>query len=151
MENKFKVEDYQVTGIAAPYLKRSQNLDGFYEIIEYGAFESVLATNPEVYAVVNHSRKVEDVLGSTEGQTLQLESTPEGLAFKLDVARTATGTSVIELIKRGDISKMSFAFTVDQDSWEDEGGEMTRTIKSFKSLSDISIVLTPAYNDTLIK
>lgn len=145
-----KVNDYQITGIAAPYNKRSQNLGGFVELIEYGAFESVLATNPTVTAVIDHGRESLKILGSTKAGTLQLRSTPKGLEFTLDLPKTSTGSDALELIKRGELNKMSFAFTTKQDTWELRGDEMIRTIKGFDSLTDVSIVLNPAYLDTEI-
>jgi len=150
---EFTLEDYQISGIAAPYGLRSQDLGGFYEVIEFGAFERVLSTNPEVIATVNHSRNVEDILGTTKSGTLKLESTPFGLKFNLNIAQTAIGSSVVELIKRNDVSKLSFAFTVAKggDHWSLIDGETIRTITDFEDIKDISIVLEPAYLDTHIE
>lgn len=146
------VEDYKISGVAAPYNKLSNDLGGFRETIASGAFEDVLATNPNVLAVIDHSRDSEKILGSTNGGTLELRSTDKGLEFMLDVANTSTGDDVIKLIKRGDLTKMSFAFTVDvgMDSWQNYGIEMIRTINNFSALHDISIVSVPAYNETSI-
>lgn len=148
----FNVEDYKVSGIVAPYNKRSKDLGGFYEVIEQGAFDSVLTKNENIIAVLDHSRDSHKILGSTQSGTLELRSTDQGLEFSLDIAKTSTGTDIVELLKRGDLSKMSFAFSLDkgQDSWDFINGETIRTIRSFKSLHDISIVSNPAYNDTSV-
>ncbi|MGJ0336326.1 HK97 family phage prohead protease [Aliarcobacter cryaerophilus] len=149
---EFNIEDYKVTGIVAPYNKRSKDLGGFYEIIAPGAFDSVLTKNENIIAVLDHSRDSHKILGSTQSGTLELRSTEQGLEFSLDIAKTSTGTDIVELLKRGDLSKMSFAFSLDkgQDSWDFINGETIRTIRSFKSLHDISIVSNPAYNDTSV-
>ncbi|MCT7468968.1 HK97 family phage prohead protease [Aliarcobacter cryaerophilus] len=149
---EFNIEDYKVTGIVAPYNKRSKDLGGFYEIIAPGAFDSVLTKNENIIAVLDHSRDSHKILGSTQSGTLELRSTDQGLEFSLDIAKTSTGTDIVELLKRGDLSKMSFAFSLDkgQDSWDFINGETIRTIRSFKSLHDISIVSNPAYNDTSV-
>jgi len=150
---EFSLEDYQVSGIVAPYNKRSRDLGGFVEIIEQGAFEEVLSRNPIVIAVLDHSRESHKILGSTKSETLKLRSSENGLEFTLDVARTATGNDVIELLKRGDLSKMSFAFTIAKggDRWDNINGETIRTITNFQDLIDVSIVSVPAYNDTVVK
>lgn len=147
---EFTVKDFKVSGVAAPYGKRSNDLGGFYEVIDFGAFESILATNPSVKAVLDHSTESLKTLGTTENGTLQLFSTERGLEFNLDVAQTTSGKDALELLKRKDLSKMSFAFVVDQDVWDNINGETIRTIKSFRALNDVSIVSYPAYNDTLI-
>ena len=134
----FTVEDYKISGIAAPYNKLSKDLGSYREVIAPGAFESVLASNPNVIACIDHSRESDKVLGSTDA----------GLEFSLNVAKTTTGTDIIELIKRGDLNKMSFAFSVGDETWMPYGNEMIRTIHSFKDLTDISIVVNPAYEDT---
>jgi len=144
----FTVEDYKISGIAAPYNKLSKDLGSYREVIAPGAFESVLAGNPNVIASIDHSRESDKVLGSTKAGTLQLRSTDAGLEFNLNVAKTSTGADIIELIKRGDLNKMSFAFSVGDETWTPYGNEMIRTIHSFKDLTDISIVVNPAYEDT---
>lgn len=53
-----------------------------------------------------------------------------------------------ELIKRGDVDKMSFAFTVREESYDKE--TRTRKILKFKKIWDVSAVDTPAYSDTHI-
>ncbi len=148
----FTVEDYQVSGVAALYETLSKDLGGFREVIARGAFDEVLATNPSVIACVDHSREAEKILGSTDSGTLELRATERGLEFTLDIAKTSTGTDIIELIKRGDISKMSFAFFVGEgnDTWTNYGPETIRTINNFEELNDISIVSDPAYEETSV-
>lgn len=147
---EFTVEDYKISGLAAPVNKLSKDLGGFRETIEPEAFYNVLESNPLVIAVVNHSRDAQDVIGSTASGTLQLIATERGLEFNLDVAKTSIGADIIELIKRGDVNKMSFSFVVKSDSWMPYGREMIRTIHEFETLTDISIVTNPAYDETEI-
>lgn len=144
----FTVEDFKISGLAAPYNKLSQDMGGFRETIAPGAFKGILATKPSVIACIDHSRESEKILGSTDSGTLELRSTDKGLEFTLDVAQTSTGADIIELIKRGDINKMSFAFIAKDDTWTNYGQETIRTIHSFEQLNDISIVKNPAYSDT---
>jgi len=53
-----------------------------------------------------------------------------------------------ELIRRGDVDKMSFAFTVEKDEYDRD--TRTRRILRFKRIWDVSAVDTPAYQDTYI-
>jgi hypothetical protein len=147
---EFKVEDFKISGLAAPYNKLSQDMGGFREVIATDAFVDVLATNPSVIAVLDHSRESDKILGSTDSGTLELRSTDKGLEFTLDVAKTSLGLDVLELIKRGDLNKMSFAFTGAVDTWTNYGTETIRTINSIEQLNDVSIVKTPAYAETSV-
>ena len=148
----FTVEDYKVSGVAALYETLSKDLGGFREVIARGAFDDVLATNPSVIACIDHSRETSKILGSTDSGTLELRATDKGLEFTLDVAKTTAGTDIIELIKRGDISKMSFAFVAGagNDTWTNYGTETIRTINNFEELNDISIVYKLAYVETTV-
>lgn len=149
----FTVEDFKVSGIVAPYNKRSRDLGGFFEVIAKGAFDEVLNKSENVVAVLDHSRDSHKILGSTQSGTLELRSTEKGLEFILDIAQTSTGIDVVELLKRGDLSKMSFAFSLSkgQDEWKNIEGETIRIINGFDKLYDVSIVSNPAYIDTLVK
>ncbi len=148
----FTIEDYKVSGVAALYETLSKDLGGFREVIARGSFDDVLATNPSVIACIDHSRETSKILGSTDSGTLELRATERGLEFTLDIAKTSIGTDIVELIKRGDISKMSFAFTVgkDNDTWTTYGLETIRTINNFEDLHDVSIVHEPAYQETTV-
>lgn len=60
---------------------------------------------------------------------------------------------MLELVRRGDVSKCSFRFGVEQDEWayadEQNGLEMDeRTIRKFSRVVDVALVVFPAYRDT---
>lgn len=152
IECDFTIEDFKISGYAAVYNTLSKDLGNYREVISVGAFDEVLASNSNVLAVLDHSREVEKVLGSTESGTLKLNADDKGLHFELDTANTTAGKNLITLIKRGDIKSMSFAFVVAEDGekWDTYGYEMIRTIDNFAELNDISIVTIPAYEDALI-
>lgn len=149
-ECDLSVEDFKISGLAAPANKLSKDLGNFRETIDPVAFYNVLEINPSVIATVDHSRDAAKVLGSTDSGTLELFATDRGLEFTLDVAKTSTGKDIIQLVKRGDISKMSFSFVVASDTWKPYGSEMIRTIYEFETLTDISIVVNPAYDETSV-
>lgn len=122
-------------------------IDGlkYYEVIVRGALDG--ADLKDVPFKYNHSDAVM-VMARTRNKTLELIPDDQGLLIRAKLANTTAGRDLYELIKRGDIDKMSFAFTVAEDSYDKE--TRTRTIKRFKRIWDVSAVDTPAYSDTFI-
>jgi len=130
-----------ITGHAAVYNQMSSDLGGFREIIAPDAFSNVL--NDDVRALVNHDPNL--LLGRTTSGTLRLEQTEKGLQYSFDVPDTTYGRDLVISMERGDITQSSFAFTIEDDSWETtEDGEV-RTINKVKQLYDCSPVTYPAY------
>ena len=130
-----------ITGHAAVFNKLSSDLGGFREIIAPNAFESVLSD--DVRALINHDPNL--LLARTTSGTLNLEQTNEGLQYSFDVPDTTYGRDLIISMERKDITQSSFAFTIEDDSWETtEDGEI-RTINKVKQLYDVSPVTYPAY------
>ena len=138
-----KREDGSTTiiGHAAVFNQMSSDLGGFREIIAPNAFENVLTD--DVRALINHDPNL--LLARTTSGTLNLKQTNEGLQYSFDVPDTTYGRDLIISMERGDISQSSFAFTIEEDSWEStEDGEI-RTINKVKQLYDVSPVTYPAY------
>lgn len=71
----------------------------------------------------------------------------------LDIIGTNNGTDVYKLIKRGDVNKMSFAFTVKSERTEvdKENKIYTRTITAFDKIYDVAVIDFPAYDGTSIQ
>lgn len=135
-----------IAGYAAKYNQMSEELWGFREIIAPGAFDNVL--KDDVRALFNHDANM--VLGRTKAGTLELEVDELGLRYKVIPPDTTWANDLKTSMKRGDINQSSFAFTVEEDSWEyDEEKDLcTRTIKKVKRLYDVSPVTYPAYEQT---
>lgn len=63
---------------------------------------------------------------------------------------------MLELVRRGDVSKCSFRFVVEKDEWRYQDGRSgdtelkydERTILKFAMLKDVALVVFPAYKDT---
>ncbi|SFR15274.1 hypothetical protein SAMN05660706_1358 [Desulfoscipio geothermicus DSM 3669] len=117
----------------------------YYEVIARGALDG--ADMKDVPFKYNHSDAVM-VMARTRNKTLELMPDNEGLLIRAKLANTTAGRDLYELIKRGDIDKMSFAFTVLEHSYNKD--TRTRTILKFKKIWDVSAVDTPAYQDTSI-
>jgi len=117
----------------------------YYEIIARGALEGAdLSDVPFKY---NHSEHTM-VMARTRNKTLELKISDAGLDIRAELADTTAGNDLHKLVKRRDIDKMSFMFSVRESSYDNE--THTRTITKIKKLWDVSAVDTPAYQDTYI-
>lgn len=117
----------------------------YYEVIARGALdEADLRDVPFKY---NHSDNVM-VMARTRNRTLELIPDDQGLLVRAKLANTTAGRDLYELIRRGDVDKMSFAFTVEKDEYDRD--TRTRRILRFRRIWDVSAVDTPAYQDTYI-
>ena len=95
----------------------------------------------------NHSDNVM-IMGRTRNKTLQLTADDQGLMIRCELADTTAGRDLHTLIKRGDIDKMSFAFTVSEESYNKDA-HMWR-VQKIKRIYDVSAVDLPAYDSTSI-
>ena len=141
-----------ISGHASMYDTRSENLGGFYEYIEAGAFTPELIAKSDTRALINHDQNL--ILGRTTSGTLRLTADEKGLRYEFDVPQTSYGKDLVVSMQRGDITQSSFAFTVAEDDWTtDEAGNNIRTIKKIDRLYDVSPVTYPAYpeaNDLIV-
>ena len=123
------------------------NFDGveYREVIDPRALDKT--DMRDVPLRYNHSDNVM-VMARTRNKTLQLIKDEEGLRILAELANTTAGRDLYELIKRGDVDKMSFAFTVAKDDYDRE--TRTRTILAIDKIFDVSAVDSPAYETTSI-
>ena len=157
-EIKMVGDDRIVEGYAVVFNSRSNELwdfgDGtFVEVIERDAITPELVASSDVKALLYHNR--ERVLGrSNKGEgSLTLELDDHGLKYRFMAPRTADGDTAVELVKRGDISGSSFAFTVATGGSrmeEQADGTVLRTITKISGLYDITLTPDPAYSDTSV-
>jgi hypothetical protein len=131
-----------VVGYGAVFNSMSNDLGGFREYISPKAFEGRL--DDDVRFLVNHDANL--VLARTTNGTLRLSVDEKGLRYEADMPNTSTARDLMELLKNGTISQSSFAFTVEEDSWEIKDGMNIRTIDKVSQLYDVSSVTYPAYN-----
>lgn len=117
----------------------------YYEIIAKGALDGADLT--DVPFKYNHSDSVM-IMARTRNRTLELTPDDEGLMIRAKLANTTQGRDLYELIKRQDVDKMSFAFSIKEEAYNRD--TRTRTILKFKRIWDVSAVDTPAYQDTHI-
>ena len=136
-----------------------------YEVLEPGCITPDLLKRSDVILNLNHSNMVPDVLGrcrNGEG-TLSLELREKNVGCRCELPNTNNANDALELMRRGDITGMSFAFSDDyQDSENgvsyertdektDDGKEVwLRHVKRITGLYDVSIVTHPAYEQTSV-
>src|SRR5258708_1507676 len=142
-----------VRGYAAKFNSLSEDLGGFRERVAPGAFFSSLQRGADVRCLMNHDPNL--VLGRSTNGTLKVSEDNIGLQFSCLLPDTSYARDLRTLIKRGDVSQCSFAFTVDEGG-DDYSNEMVdgercaiRTLRSV-SLLDASVVTYPAYRDTSV-
>lgn len=137
-----------IRGHAAVFNSLSEDLGGFREQIAPGAFAEAIEKD-DVRALFNHDPNF--VLGRSAAKTLRLREDARGLAIEVDAPDNPTVRDlVLAPIARGDISQMSFGFTVrpgGQDWAKDDEGRVIRTLKRVR-LFDVSPVTFPAYPAT---
>ena len=87
-------------------------------------------------------------MARTTNGTLELTIDDDGLRYRAALADTQDGRDLYKLIKRGDISQSSFAFTIEDQTWSED--RSTRTIDKVGRLLDVSPVTYPAYPTTTV-
>lgn len=129
---------------------------GWYdEIIEQGALDET--DLKDVRFLVNHNTDMIPLARSrnnTDNSTMQMTVDQDGMGIRvdLDVENNAEAKSLYSAVARGDISGMSFMFTVDKDAWDDVDSEHpTRRIRSLQKVFEVSAVTFPAYSQTSIQ
>jgi hypothetical protein len=138
-----------IRGHAAVFGQLSEDLGGFREQIAPGAFASAVDGSDDVRALFNHDPNF--ILGRNRSKTLRMKEDSRGLAIEIDAPETPTIRDlVLAPIARGDVSQMSFGFSVKpggQDWAKDDEGRTIRTLKALRTF-DVSPVVFPAYPQT---
>lgn len=122
----------------------------FRESIAKGAATNAFARSDEI-VLFNHDSNFP--LARKSNGTLTVTEDDHGVKIKADVSGSARGREAHEMIQNGLISKMSFAFSVEKESWvtAQEGGMDLRIIDEFREIFDYSPVTYPAYKQTEVQ
>lgn len=144
-EGELDTSKMTFTGYAAVFNSPSEPLP-FTEYIMPGAFKRSLKSRNEIKLFMNHNTDI--VLGSTRAKTLKLSEDSRGLLAEAVLPDTTAGRDLSVLMQRGDVSSMSFGFSVPSkgDKWTNDG--MSRELHQIR-LHEVSIVTGfPAYEAT---
>ena len=143
-----------ITGRPIVYNSRT-NLGWFDEIIKAGALDGSDLT--DVRFLVNHNTDMIPLARSRRNNgnsTMKMTPDFQGLNLdfvKLDVENNMDARALYSAVQRGDITGMSFMFSIDDEEWEDlESDHPTRYIKKIGSVVEVSAVTFPAYESTEI-
>jgi HK97 family phage prohead protease len=164
-------ESRTVIGMPIIYGVRSCNLTPWsddrevYEVLDAGFITPELLQRSDVVLNLNHSTKVTDILGryrNSERDTLALAMRPDGIACRCAMPHTNNANDTLELMRRGDITGMSFAFSDNPHDKESITYEQTdersadgkeiwlRHVHRATGLYDVAIVTHPAYEQTSV-
>lgn len=135
-----------ITGYAAVFNSLSEDLGGFREKIDPGAFKKTIGSD-DVRALWNHNDDY--VLGRNKSGTLSLSEDAHGLKIDILPPDVQWARDLMVSIERGDVDKMSFGFRTVSDRWERQDDDEIRTLEEVK-LFDVSPVTFPAYPDTAV-
>ena len=136
----------RIGGYAAQFNKEATGLS-FREMIAPGAFTRTLQSGEPVFLLVNHDTDALP-LASTASGTMALREDDTGLWMEADLdPSNPRAQELASAVSRGDVSKMSFAFTVAPDGDTRESG--LRTLQDL-NLFEVSVVTWPAYDATTV-
>lgn len=143
-----------VTGRPIVYNSKT-DLGWFDEIIERGALDG--ADLRDVRFLVNHDISRIPLARSRNNNansTMQLMPNDNGMDIRvnLDLKNNSDARNLYSAIERGDISGMSFMFSIDDEEWSElESEHPTRHVRKIGSVVEVSAVTFPAYEDTKIQ
>ena len=143
-----------LTGRPIVYGQRT-DLGWYDEIIEQGALDTT--DLKDVRFLVNHNTDMIPLARSrnnTDNSTMQMTVDQDGMVIRadLDIENNSAAKNLYSAVARGDISGMSFMFSVDGDSWDEpDSDHPTRHIYSIGRVMEVSAVTFPAYSATSIQ
>ena len=139
-------KNYRVSGYATtfddPYTLFTYDGVDYKEVIDRNAIDE-LTTMDDVIFQYDHGGMV---FARKKNGTLQLSIDEHGLKVDADLSKTPDARNMFENIDSGMVSEMSWAFTVDGNSYDEQ--THTRTIKHIKRIFDVSAVSIPANPNT---
>lgn len=143
-----------ITGRPIVYDSKTDIGGWFEEVIDRGALDKTDLT--DVRLLVNHDTRMIPVARSRRNNgnsTMQLSVHDFGMDIRaiLDCENNHEAAALYSAVARGDISGMSFLFSVDSERWDNlESDYPTRHIISIGSVVEVSAVTFPAYDTTEI-
>lgn len=141
-----------IEGYAIVFNSMSEDLGGFREIIQAESVTEELINRSDIYYLFNHNDDSIPLARSNKGEgSLKLSIDATGLHYSF----VCLNQDIYNSIKRGDINKASFAFSLPTDGsgeiWEKNTEyNYIRKITKIEYLHDLSCVLTPAYSEASV-
>lgn len=145
-------EEHIIEGYAIVFNSLSEDLGGFREMILPTAINDEVIKNSDIYYLFNHNSESIPLARSKNGEgSLKLTIDSTGLKYSFN----CLNSEFYEIVKRGDLDKSSFAFSLPSDGSGEEWIKSAeynyiRKIKKIDKLYDCSAVLVPAYAETTV-
>jgi HK97 family phage prohead protease len=134
----------RMSGHASVFRSLAQ-IGNHWERLHEDAFDGALARPDDVRFLLNHNP--DNLLGRTTSGTLELAKDGSGIAVRSELPNTTVGNDVRELIRRGDLTGMSFGMRpTSHEIGRAPDGLLLRTITNLE-LYDVSLATYPAYKD----
>ena len=143
IDTEYYVEGYATTFDKPYLLYEFEDGTKFYERIDAHALDG--ADMSDVIMQYDHEGRV---CARESNNTLILIPDHKGLLIAADLSKTDLARGLYQDIEAGMITKMSWAFTVSEESYD--RATRTRTILKIKKVYDVSAVSIPANGDTEI-
>lgn len=140
IDSNFYVEGYATT-FNDPYELYEYEGIKYFEVIDRNAL--VGADMSDVIMQYDHAGRVR---ARTSNKTLGIMPDEIGLFTYADLSKSSASRELYEDIESGLITKMSWAFTVGDETYD--RNTKTRTITRIKKIYDVSAVSIPANNGT---
>lgn len=131
------------------------------EVIAPEAVTKELLDAQDIKMTMFHDRQLILARSNKGNGTLSYSVDEKGVAFEFEAPNTADGEKALELVRRGDISGCSFAFTtpyydtdyVERTSEIDSTGRnhITYTVRGVTGVYDFTLAADPAYPDTSVE
>ncbi len=146
IESDFYVEGYATT-FDSPYLMFDDGRRKYYEVIDRRAFDGADVT--DVIMQYDHEGRV---MARKSNGTLGIEPDEKGLFVFADLSKSGAARDFYDEIRNGLISQMSLGFraNLEKDEYERTTTTVTRIIRQFKKIFDVSGVSRPANPGTEI-
>jgi HK97 family phage prohead protease len=126
------------------------------EVIDSGALDEKTDLK-DVRFLIGHNTSMVPLARSRNNNvnsTMQLQIVPEGMDIRvdLDTENNQDARTLYSAVERGDITGMSFMFTVDKSTWEEENSDNPlRRIVHIDKVFEVSAVAFPAYDETSLQ
>lgn len=144
-ETDFYVEGFATT-FGVPYVLYEYEGMQFFEVVDRNALDG--ADLSDVIMQYDHSGMVyaRNKMAKSKPPSLLIEPQESGLFIAANLGLTEEARKLYSTINEGLIYKMSWAFRVAEDAYNNE--TRTRTILKIKKVYDVSAVSYPANADT---
>lgn len=116
-------------------------LGSYTEVIKRGALDDADLTDSRL--LVNHD--LTRIPLARTPKTMQFNITEKGLEMRAELPDTEEARTAYTAVKRGDLTGMSFSFTVPEGGDSFDAQTNTRTITKIDKVYEVSLVNFPAY------